>query len=61
MCWQVVDKVLEKDGTVFLTADHGNAEQMIDYSTGSAMTAHTTGPVPFIYIAKDAKEMRRAF
>ncbi|NLP27689.1 MAG: 2,3-bisphosphoglycerate-independent phosphoglycerate mutase [Clostridia bacterium] len=55
---KVVDKVLEKDGTVFLTADHGNAEQMIDYSTGSAMTAHTTGPVPFIYIAKDAKEMR---
>lgn len=55
---KVVDKVLEKDGTVFLTADHGNAEQMIDYSTGLAMTAHTTGPVPFIYIAKDAKEMR---
>ena len=55
---KVVDKVLEKDGTVFITADHGNAEQMIDYSTGEPMTAHTTGPVPFLYVAKDAKEMR---
>ena len=55
---KIVDKILEKDGTVFITADHGNAEQMIDYSTGEPMTAHTTGPVPFIYVAKDAKEMR---
>ncbi|NLZ48623.1 MAG: 2,3-bisphosphoglycerate-independent phosphoglycerate mutase, partial [Clostridiales bacterium] len=55
---KIVDKMLEKDGTVFVTADHGNAEQMIDYSTGEPMTSHTTGPVPFIYVAKDAKEMR---
>jgi 2,3-bisphosphoglycerate-independent phosphoglycerate mutase len=55
---KVVDKVLEKEGTVFITADHGNAEQMIDYSNGNPMTAHTTDPVPFLYIAKDAKEMR---
>ncbi|WP_294342713.1 2,3-bisphosphoglycerate-independent phosphoglycerate mutase [uncultured Clostridium sp.] len=55
---KVVDAVLAKDGRVFVTADHGNAEQMIDYSTGKAMTAHTTGPVPFIYIAKDAKPLR---
>lgn len=55
---RIVDKILEKDGTVFITADHGNAEQMIDYSTGEPMTAHTTGPVPFLYVAKDAKEMR---
>ncbi len=32
---KVVDKVLEKDGTVFITADHGNAETMIDFSTGN--------------------------
>lgn len=55
---KVVDKVLEKDGTVFITADHGNAEQMIDYSTGEPMTAHTCGQVPFLYISKDAKELR---
>ncbi|MFL0267651.1 2,3-bisphosphoglycerate-independent phosphoglycerate mutase [Candidatus Clostridium radicumherbarum] len=57
---RIVEKVLEKDGTVFITADHGNAEQMIDYSTGDPMTAHTTDPVPFIYVSKEAigKELR---
>ncbi|WP_163192090.1 2,3-bisphosphoglycerate-independent phosphoglycerate mutase [Clostridium thermarum] len=55
---RVVDKILEKNGTIFITADHGNAEQMIDYSTGEPMTAHTTGPVPFLYVAEDAKDMR---
>lgn len=52
---KVVEKVLEKDGTVFITADHGNAEQMIDYSTGNPMTAHTSDPVPFLYISKNDK------
>ena len=33
---KVVDKVLEKDGTVFITADHGNAEQMVEYSDGNS-------------------------
>lgn len=55
---EIVDKVIEKEGTVFITADHGNSEQMIDYSTGKPFTAHTTNPVPFIYVAKDAKELR---
>jgi 2,3-bisphosphoglycerate-independent phosphoglycerate mutase len=55
---KVVDKILLKDGTVFITADHGNAEIMIDFSTGEPMTAHTTDPVPFIYVSKNAKEMR---
>lgn len=52
---KVVEKVLEKDGAVFITADHGNAEQMIDYSTGNPMTAHTSDPVPFLYISKSNK------
>lgn len=55
---KVVDKILEKDGTVFITADHGNAEQMINYTTGEPMTAHTTDPVPFVYVSKDSKELR---
>lgn len=54
---EIVDKVLEMDGAVFITADHGNAEEMIDYSTGAPMTSHTTNPVPFIYVANDAKPM----
>jgi bisphosphoglycerate-independent phosphoglycerate mutase (AlkP superfamily) len=53
---RVVEKILEKDGTVFITADHGNAEQMIDFSTGDPMTAHTTDPVPFLYVSKEAAE-----
>ena len=48
---KVVDKILEKDGAAFITADHGNAEQMIDFSTGKPMTAHTTNLVPFIYVS----------
>lgn len=52
---RVVEKVLEKEGTVFITADHGNAEIMIDYSTGNPMTSHTTEPVPFLWISKNAE------
>ena len=48
----IVDKVLEKDGTVFITADHGNAETEIDFSTGNPFTAHTTNPVPFVWVSK---------
>ncbi|GAB6168001.1 2,3-bisphosphoglycerate-independent phosphoglycerate mutase [Clostridium carnis] len=48
---KVVNKVLEKDGSVFITADHGNAETMIDFSTGNPFTAHTTDPVPFVWIS----------
>ena len=55
---RVVEKVLAKGGSVFVTADHGNAEQMIDYSTGKPMTAHTTDPVPFIHVSENAKGLR---
>ena len=50
---EVADKVLEKNGTVFVTADHGNAEQLVDYETGEPFTAHTTNPVPFILVNAD--------
>src|SRR3712207_104247 len=53
---KVMDKILEKNGALFITADHGNCEQMIDYSNGKPMTADTTNFVPFAYIANDAKE-----
>lgn len=42
---KVIDAVLAKDGNVILTADHGNAEKMIDYETKKPWTAHTTNPV----------------
>lgn len=55
---KIVDKVLTMGGSVFVTADHGNAEQMIDFSTGTAFTSHTTNPVPFMYISKDANSKK---
>lgn len=42
-------------GEVIITADHGNAEQMIDHATHQAHTAHTLNPVPFLYIGRKAK------
>ena len=45
---RIVEEVLKKDGTILMTADHGNAEQMIDYTTGDPHTAHTTTPVPLV-------------
>lgn len=56
---RIVSKILEKHGTVFITADHGNSEQMVDYSTGNPMTAHTTNSVPFLYISKNSTELRK--
>jgi 2,3-bisphosphoglycerate-independent phosphoglycerate mutase len=47
---RVVDAVQAQGGTVIITADHGNAEQMIDPVTGQIFTAHTTNPVPLILI-----------
>ncbi len=47
---RAVEAVEKADGVMFLCADHGNAEQLIDYETGAPFTAHTTNPVPFILI-----------
>ena len=43
-----VEAIKKMDGVLFICADHGNAEKMIDYETGKPHTAHTTNPVPFI-------------
>ena len=50
---KVVKLVEEKQGNLLITADHGNAEQMIDYKTGEPHTAHTTNPVPLIVVSAD--------
>ena len=48
-----VNAVKEVGGVMFICADHGNAEKMIDYETGKPHTAHTTNPVPFILVNAD--------
>ena len=47
---KAVEAVKSVDGVLFICADHGNAEKMIDYETGEPHTAHTTNPVPFILV-----------
>ena len=47
---KVVEAVKSVGGILLITADHGNAEQMIDYKTGEPHTAHTTNPVPLILV-----------
>jgi 2,3-bisphosphoglycerate-independent phosphoglycerate mutase len=49
-----------RDGAWLVTADHGNAEVMIDPSTGGPHTYHTTNPVPFIYASNDRDLCLRA-
>ena len=51
---RVVEALKEVDGQMFICADHGNAEQLIDYETGEPFTAHTTNPVPFILVNYDS-------
>ncbi len=50
---RAVEALKEVDGQMFICADHGNAEQMVDYVTGAPHTAHTTNPVPFILVNAD--------
>ena len=55
----IVDAAREVGGAVLVTADHGNCELMRDPQTGGPHTAHTTNPVPLIYVNDlDAKEAR---
>ncbi|HEY6304838.1 MAG TPA: 2,3-bisphosphoglycerate-independent phosphoglycerate mutase [Candidatus Angelobacter sp.] len=48
--------VRQRGGAMLVTADHGNAEMMIDPATGGPHTAHTTNPVPFIIASEDAQK-----
>ncbi len=51
---RVVEALDKFGGEALITADHGNAEQMANTATGQAHTAHTSEPVPFIYVGRDA-------
>ncbi|MDO5425065.1 MAG: 2,3-bisphosphoglycerate-independent phosphoglycerate mutase [Eubacteriales bacterium] len=50
---KAVEAIKEVNGQMFICADHGNAEQLVDYETGAPFTAHTTNPVPFILVNYD--------
>ncbi len=51
---RVVEALEKVEGVALITADHGNSEQMIDYTTGEPHTAHTTNDVPLILVGKQA-------
>ncbi len=50
---KAVEAIKETDGVMFICADHGNAEQLVDYETGEPFTAHTTNQVPFLLVNYD--------
>ncbi len=53
---RIYRELRQRGGAMFVTADHGNAELLIDPATGGPHTAHTTNPVPFILVS-DEKNM----
>ena len=53
---KITDAVLAQGGQILLTADHGNAEAMLD-ETGAVQTAHSTNPVPLVFISNEPKEL----
>ena len=56
---KVVEAVNNQHGVLLITADHGNAEQMIDYKTGEPHTAHTTNPVPLILVGMENAQLKQ--
>lgn len=58
---KIIRLVLDKKGICLVTADHGNAEQMIDFNTGLAHTNHTINPVPFILVGEKWKREKKEY
>jgi len=56
---RIVDRTLDLGGSVLLTADHGNSEEMLD-ACGNPQTAHSLNPVPLIHISREAAGTRLA-
>ena len=54
---RIYDAVRRRAGAMLITADHGNAELMIDPATGGPHTYHTTNPVPFIVVSEEAQRL----
>ena len=55
---KIMPRLMELDAQVLIFADHGNAEQMVDYKTGLTKTSHTLNLVDCFYVAKDANERK---
>ncbi|MEE9608612.1 MAG: 2,3-bisphosphoglycerate-independent phosphoglycerate mutase [Myxococcota bacterium] len=55
---RVADAVLQRGGRALITADHGNCEMMVDPRTGQVHTAHTTNPVPLLWIVQNPEGRR---
>lgn len=55
---RIVAAMEQAGGALLVTADHGNVEKMRDQTTGQAHTAHTSGPVPLVYLGSQAYELR---
>lgn len=51
---EIYTTVKRRGGAMLITADHGNAEEMVDPLTGGPLTSHTTNPVPLLYVAEEA-------
>lgn len=50
---QIIPAILKKNGCLFITADHGNVEEIKNYNTGQVDTEHSSNPVPFWFITSD--------
>ena len=55
---KAVEALKSVDGTMFICADHGNAEQMVDPVKGTPHTAHTANPVPFVVVSEKAYQAK---
>jgi len=55
---EIVQEIIKVNGKVLITADHGNAEEMLDIDTGSRLTAHTTNRVPCIIVGEGNVKLR---
>jgi 2,3-bisphosphoglycerate-independent phosphoglycerate mutase len=55
---RIVAAALEQGGVALVTADHGNAEEMVELLTGGPMTAHTTNPVPVVLVVPEESPLR---
>ena len=55
---RLIEAVRGRKGTALVTADHGNADQMIDYETGAPHTAHTLHPVPLVLVGPGRHKLR---
>lgn len=55
---KIIETTLERNGTLLITSDHGNVEEMIDLMTGRVKTSHTFNLVPFYLVAKDYKKIK---